>query len=190
MEKPTRSMKLLIGATILIVVALTGIGGLLVILDSLSVTPGLDTTLLVGVIAALGAVISAFISKRQERKAAVEAQLRDKKVPGYEMVIKLVYDVVDRVQKNEKINDRKMRTRMFEIMRQITVWAPDEIVEAFVKFKKSGSSFKQLDDPRHTLDTIADLMLAIRKDLGHDTGNLDRKTILAMFVSDVDELYA
>ena len=128
-------MRLLIGVTILVVIAVTVIGGLLVILDSLSITPGLDTTLLVGVVAAVGAVISAFISKRQERKAAVEAQLRDKKVPGYEMVIKLVYDVVDRVQKNEKINDRKMRARMFEIMRQITVWAPDEIVEEFVKFK-------------------------------------------------------
>ncbi|MCY3629861.1 MAG: hypothetical protein OXI05_08140 [Bacteroidota bacterium] len=133
--------------------------------------------------------MSALISKKEDRKAAVEAQMRDNKVPSYEMVIKLVYDVANTVQKNEKIDETEMRETMFEIMRQITVWAPDEVVRAFVDFKKNKPSYKQLDDPRNTLDLVADLILAIRKDLGHNKGSLDRKTVLAMFVSDVDTYY-
>ena len=154
-----------------------------------SPNPSVDTTLLAAAIAAFGVVMSALISKKEDRKAAVEAQMRDNKVPSYEMVIKLVYDVANTVQKNEKIDETEMRETMFEIMRQITVWAPDEVVRAFVDFKKNKPSYKQLDDPRNTLDLVADLILAIRKDLGHNKGSLDRKTVLAMFVSDVDTYY-
>jgi len=66
---------------------------------------------------------------------------------------------------------------------KLNLWIPNEVVHAFVKFRKVGDNSDSKNSQSSVLDPVADLVLAIRKDLGYINKTEGRQTILGTLVS-------
>ncbi len=78
---------------------------------------------------------------------------------------------------------------MAGITEKLTIWGSDELVEAYYKFRmaslRQGAPGAQ--DSQEVLVALTDLMLAVRRDLGHKNKNISRRRILGLFVNDVPD---
>ena len=151
--------------------------------------PAVIVSIITVVVTAGGGYFTMYQAKKQDRKAAVEAQLREKKVIVYEGIADMLYSAMNRTIRKEEIDEEEIRDKMLTVMEQLTIWGPDKVVNIFVEFKRSGIEDSSIGDPRITLKLFADLMLAIRKDIGHKDEDINWKTILRIFVTDIDEYY-
>jgi len=187
MKQIAHLVQTLLSAVILVILIFALILGALYVLDALSKSILFDDAIFAGLITALTAIIVVYISKTQERKFGRETHLRDKKVLIYEGIIKLIFKTAHATIDGKQLSKDELRNDMFKIMQNLSLWAPNEVVEAFVAFRKSGQNWDSTDAPLSVLNAVADLILAIRKDLGYNKKGMDRKKILGTFVSDIDE---
>ncbi len=154
-----------------------------------------DPKLALGLIAASATVIvsliSVLVSKNLERKALILAHLREKKIPTYEKIIDFIFKITFADKLNKKTpSEKEMVVFMAEITQELVIWGSDEMLEAFYKFRMQSieSSEGNATKPFDVLFTVEDLLLAIRKDLGHKNKNLPRGKILGLFVNDIEQI--
>lgn len=69
---------------------------------------------------------------------------------------------------------------MFDFNQKLIIWGSDEVVTAFSKYRTSVS------DPDLIMIAVENLLLAIRKDLGHNNNNLSNGRLLSIFVDNAD----
>ena len=76
---------------------------------------------------------------------------------------------------------------MAEITQELVIWGSDEMLEAFYKFRMMSieNADGNSENPYDVLFMVEDLLLAIRKDLGHKNKNISRGKILGLFVNDL-----
>lgn len=130
----------------------------------------------------LGSILALVISKAWETRAHIQQDLRTKKPPVYEKIVKTLFRVVFAEKIGEKRPDERELVRFFaEATEQLTIWGSDQLVGAFSEFRSGAIS-----DPQETIFAFERLLLAIRKDLGHNNQNLGRGDILRLFVNDID----
>ncbi len=173
-----------IGAVVLIVIA----GAAYWLLSWLAEVFGaLNPTVAVGIIAAsatvLVSVISVLLSKRLEHQTSIQKEIRERKVPVYEKLIGFIFRVFKGIKENKPITEQEMLDFMMEFTQNIIVWGSDEVIDAFHKFRVASMSGEQAN----ILFIVEDILLAIRKDLGHKNKNLIRGKILSLFVNDIDK---
>nr|WP_321239286.1 hypothetical protein [uncultured Tolumonas sp.] len=157
-----------------------------------SIFSSINPTLGAGLIAASGTIvvtlISVLVSKHLERKAHILSHLREKKVPTYEKIIEFIF----RITFSEKIGktqptEAEMIKFMAEITQELVIWGSDEMIDAFYKFRmksiENASGVQQ--SPHEILFTVESLLLAIRKDLGHQNKNMPKGKLLGLFINDV-----
>lgn len=73
---------------------------------------------------------------------------------------------------------------MFTFTERIVVWGSDEVVDAFYRFRNSNN----VDGGQGAILCIEDMLLAIRKDLGHRNKSLSRGKILGLFINDIENI--
>jgi len=146
----------------------------------------LKSTIIIGLATVLTALANVYISKKQDQISARKALLRDEKVLVNEKILGLIFNSVRASVEGKQPEEDEIRDDMFQIMQNLNLWAPNEVVHAFVKFRKVGNNSDSKNSPSSVLDPVADIVLAIRKDLGYKTKGMDRKTILGTFVSNID----
>ena len=187
MEAQTQSKKQIALGLILL-----SIGGYLLITKVWDVLSSVDPKLGVGLVTASATILvslfSVLVSKHLERKAEILAHLREKKIPTYEKIINFIFSLtfaekVGRKQPSEK----EMIKFMAEITQELVIWGSDEMLEAFYKFRMMSieNADGNSENPYNVLFMVEDLLLAIRKDLGHKNKNLSRGKILGLFVNDL-----
>ena len=181
--------KLIIGWSIAIAVflavVLAAIWAFLAILEGLSSESFRDTSLAAGIVTIVTAILVPFISKRQDRKAAVQAQLREKKLPVYEEMVGFIYSIVTATVVGKPLTKEEIQEKTLNISKQLTIWGANDILIAFAEFKKSGDTTEA--ESVKILERVADLLLAVRRDLGYSNKGVDRKTVLRQFVLDIDD---
>lgn len=151
--------------------------------SALSATPAVGAAIAAATLGGLATITGHFIVKHLERKAAVVAQLREKKIPVYEDIIRLMFGIAFGGRDGRKrLNEQEMRKATHDIVEKLTIWGSDEMVHEFYLFRASALSKPAGHD---ILPRVANLMLAVRKDLGHRNKNLDRRKILSLFINDL-----
>jgi len=130
-------------------------------------------------------VVSLVISKVMETRATITQELRTKKVPIYEDLISTVF----KFQFAEKLGEKPMSEaeliRFFaNLTEKLTIWGSDGVIRAFSDFRLAST---RVGAPTDILFIYENLLLAIRKDLGHKNRNLKRGMILSLFINDIDE---
>lgn len=152
---------------------------------ALSATPAVGAAIAAATLGGLATITGHFIVKHLERKAAVVAQLREKKIPVYEDIIRLMFGIAFGGRDGRKrLNEQEMRKATHDIVEKLTIWGSDEMVYEFYRFRASTLS---KDAGHDILPRVANLMLAVRKDLGHRNKNLDRRKILSLFINDLPD---
>lgn len=151
-----------------------------------SVDPRLGAGLVAASATILVSLISVLVSKHLERRAVILAHLREKKIPTYEKIINFIFSLTfaDKLEK-ERPTENEMIKFMAEITQELVIWGSDEMLNAFYKFRMTSieNTGGDSSNPFGVLIMVEDLLLAIRKDLGHKNKNVSRGKILGLFVN-------
>ncbi|MEW5982818.1 MAG: hypothetical protein AB1806_10670 [Acidobacteriota bacterium] len=135
-------------------------------------------------LAGVVSVVSLALSKAYETRATIRQELRAKKLPVYEGIVKTLFAVLfaEKTGK-EALKPNELVGWFAETTEKLSIWGSDELVVAFDRFKNAFSP----EDATSGLLGLEDLILAIRKDLGHSGRKLKRGSILRLFITDIDE---
>src|SRR2546421_429502 len=130
-------------------------------------------------------IVSLVISKVMETRSAVIQELRAKKIPIYEELISTLF----KYQFAEKLGEERMgETELIKffanLTEKLTIWGSDGIIRAFSDFRLASSIIAK---PEDILFIYENLLLEIRKDLGHKNRNLKRGMVLSLFINDIDQ---
>jgi len=174
MKKVLPFVQTLLSIVIIINLLLLFVLELMSFIDVFPQNIALKSTIIIGLATVLTALANVYISKKQDQISARKALLREKKVPVYEKILGLIFNSVRASVEGKQPEEDEIREDMLQIMQNLNLWAPNEVVHAFVKFRKVGDNSDSKKSPSSVLDPVADLVLAIRKDLGYKTKGMDR----------------
>lgn len=134
-----------------------------------TVEPALGAALVAASATVLVSVLSVLLSKRSESKALIASQLREKKVPVYEKIVNHIFLITfaDKLGKQPPTEEENIQF-FANTTTELIIWGSKEIVDAFGDFRFQIMKITESTDPKVVLASVEDLLLAIRKDLGHN----------------------
>ena len=189
-SKSQNKAQVALGFLLLAGILTLGYWAIATIWDALSGSPAIGAGIAAATLTGALAIVSTFVTKHLDRNATIVSQLREKKVPVYEKVIQLVFSIAFAGKGGRtELSELEIIGLMADITEQLTIWGSDELLQEYHKFRMSSirQAAGQAQDPREPLIAITDLMLAIRKDLGHNNKGISRRTILGLFVNDLPD---
>ena len=128
--------------------------------------------------------------KRIDEAAVLREQLRDKKIPTLEQLVAMIFDAQFAAKKgNPPLDEKELIKRMVNITQELVIWGSDDMLNAYHTFREA--TFKQAAGTAHPMQTVyavEDLLMAIRKDVGHKNKDLKRGSILRLFINDLPPL--
>ena len=178
--------RFLFGLALLILIA----WAIYLVLSSIISTLGnLKSDLSVAIIAAAGTIIvsvlSLVMSKYMESRAVITQEIRTKKIPIYEELISTIFRVLFAEKLGQEPMSEAELTKFFaSFTEKLIVWGSDGVIKAFRATRMGAITGIA---PTETLFVYKNLLLEIRKDLGHKNKNFKRGTLLGLFVNDIDQ---
>ncbi|WP_318432191.1 hypothetical protein [Photobacterium leiognathi] len=152
-----------------------------------TVEPALGASLVAASATVLVSVLSVVLSKKSEGKALIAAQLREKKVPIYEKIVNHIFLVTYSEKLGKKPPTEKENIQFFaDTTTELIIWGSKEIIDAFADFRSQIMKITTETDPTLAVTTVEDLLLAIRKDLGHHHPNFKRGQLLRLYINDIE----
>lgn len=148
--------------------------------------PALATAAIAAVATTFATIASIIITKRLENKNSIIKEHRERKIPIYEEIIKLIFRMATSGEDQSlAITEDEMLTKLKDFTENILIWGSDDVVAEWSNFRsKSISGFQ---NPEQILFEVENLLLAIRKDLGHSNKGLTKGKLLGVFVNDIDK---
>jgi len=131
-------------------------------------------------------VISVLVAKRLEYKATLAKEHREKKIPFYEDFVAFTFRIAFANKLGlEPLSEKELVEEATKFTQNLIVWGADDVVDAWFRFRNKsihsdGSGVAVMFD-------IEKLLLAIRKDLGHENKGLVPGKVLGLFVNDIHE---
>lgn len=146
-----------------------------------------NPTLAVGVVAAVAttsvSIFSLGLTKYFEIKSSINNEHIKKKIPIYEELIGFIFKLLKSVKTDTPLDDKEVLDSVFDLNQKLTIWGSDEVITSFSNYRAS------IHDPLQLLLAVENLMLAIRKDIGHKNKNLSNGKLLSIFINDADVLF-
>ena len=174
-------------ASILLALAVVGasIWGIYWIISSIwDALVSVDTKLAVGIVAAfttvLGATLTVTIGKYFERKQAVEAHFRERKVEIYDEFLGEFFKLFE---SQNNMDDSRFVSFFQEWNRKVTVWGGSEVLRSYIKWM---GHLKNGEPNAESMFLMGDFVLAVRKDLGLSNKGIDRKTFASLILKNPD----
>ena len=174
-------------ASILLGLAIVGasIWGIYWIISSIwDALVSVDTKLAVGIVAAfttvLGATLTVTIGKYLERKQAVEAHFRERKVEIYDEFLGEFFKLFEN---QNNMDDSRLVSFFQEWNRKVTVWGGSEVLRSYIKWM---GHLKSSEPNAESMFLMGDFVLAVRKDLGLSNKGIDRKTFASLILKNPD----
>lgn len=151
-----------------------------VLIYKYEILKSIDPTILTLLSGGIGFIISKFIENLKESKQRIYEQKR----VYYNELIKPFRDIIKNTKlktssKNE-LNDKQIANAMDSAFDNI-LYASDEVILKYGKFRNNSQNNDS--NSYRTLKLFAELLLAMRKDLGNNFTNLDEVEILRMFIN-------
>lgn len=136
---------------------------------------------LIAFITVVPSVFAVVYGRIKDRQLQINALQQDKHESIATQFMKGLWGVVH----EELADDEEKIKELFQsIMINGTLWFSDATLKKFVIWRELSQANV---DGNENLKAIADLILALRKDLGHKNKNISQKDILSVFVNDLDE---
>lgn len=135
-------------------------------------------------------VATVMLSKRQEQKVEIAAQLRQKKVPVYEKIIEFIFLITFAAKLGKRAPTESETIQFFaDTTRDLVIWGSHDMVKAFGDFREAMMSIPSHGDSSHILASVEDLLFAVRKDLGHNS-RTKRGDILRLYINDLPDYFS
>lgn len=136
----------------------------------------------------LVSILSIVLGKVYESRLLIQKEHREKKIPVYEELIKFMFRIVMGAKTGGPPTETEMVQFMSDFTQRIMVWGSDEVLAAWVKWRRLLTNETAMKaSPMQPMFLYEELILAIRRDLGHRNRALVKGDILALFVNDIDQ---
>ncbi len=141
------------------------------------------------------AVILTFLSayllwrtqNQKEELDQVKAQLSEKKYEVYTDVLSLFFNILNKKGEDTILVQQEVGTKIRHLKSDLVLYAPDAIYNKFVEWFAFTNTEGTEGDPKH-FNLFLDLMILIRKDMGHDDTKITREDILLLLMGDRNEM--
>ena len=156
----------------------------------------LSTTMLATATTIIVSVISITLGKYYERKRKIEFELRENKIPIYQGFMKFSSRLFLGTKAGQEEIDQEEMVRYFnDFTYDLIIWGSDDVINSWNEFREQAIKHSKKSDPEESeksnpLDSMLSyekLLLAIRKDTGHKNKNIEKGTLLRMFINDYDD---
>lgn len=176
----------------LALLAALGYGVFVAVRAAVDVLASLDSDIAVAIIAAaataLVSVLSIVLGKAYESRALVRREHREKKIPVYEDLIRFMFRILMGAKTGNAPTEQEMLEFMSDFNQRIMVWGSDSVLAAWVEWRRAATNEAAVkDDPMSLMLLYEQLILTIRRDLGHKNSNLGTGDVLALFINDIDQ---
>lgn len=189
-ETSTKWWQLLLGVVIIIAL-LVGVGFL--VLGVWKVFKGLQKEVAAALIAAsatiLVSVLSVVGAKYYERKKAIEQEIREKKIPIYSEFVEFLFKLfLGEKASGQQMKEKDMEKFFMTFTQKIIVWGSDEVVSKYSRYRRLLINYNPNDDKTFgAMFELENLLLSIRKDIGHKSKKVNKGDLLGLFINDVDK---
>ena len=135
-------------------------------------------------VALLGALIT-FVGNYQLQ---IRNEQKEKKVETYKRLMELFFESLyaSKLGKEPK-NEEEIINVLYDITPELIFWASDDVLKLYIDFRKVAKDNIQ-SSPSDSIFLFGKMLIAIRKDLGHQNSNINEKSILSIFINDVENL--
>lgn len=134
--------------------------------------------LLTGFLSILGIIISKFLEYRQKK----QLYLYEKKEKAYASFIKMVYKMQECIKKGEDYSDKDMLEDVLNFSKELTLWGSNKVIKKWIEFR--NTDYSNTEDYNNVLYNLEDIIIEIRKDMGHKKFGLNKGDILSFFIND------
>jgi hypothetical protein len=137
-------------------------------------------------VASAGAVVAAAITivggKIWELKIKIRQDIREKKVPVYEGLVKMFFRMFYAESLGEqRPSEQELRKTFAEFTEQLVMWGSSEVIRTWGQFRTQRFD---IADFKKSTDQMEGIFRAIRKDLGNDIKKLRSGDLLRLWVND------
>ena len=145
---------------------------------------------MVATLTAVGSITGLIVSKHWERRNDVEQAHRAKKEPIYDRFMEFWFKLIFANRLGEPpVTELEMMQFVGQFTQQLIIWGSDDVLKAYATLRRqnmaSGDS-KDLDSTQ-MLVALEDVLLAIRKDMGHKNKGIGQGDLLVLFITDNGE---
>lgn len=157
----------------------------------LSIDPRISAALITGLIAIIATSLTITIPKYLEKRMEIEEHLREKKSQTYKELVELLFKILMGSKTNESLTESEFIKFMSRFTENLILWGSEEVIQSYKAYRMYFINRKEGE--ALTLESInltENLLLAIRKDMGHKNKGLQQGDILSLFINDVDETLA
>ena len=149
-----------------------------------------ESTVLLSILALLAPALAATVALlgvlyrwERERRLGIERQLSEHKSRAYITLMEIFFDLMKGVRAGKPIPEKKLIGRMIDANKELVLYGSDEVVQIYQDWLEKSRKGEQLAG----LTWFGDLIIAIRRDMGHSKTKITSDDVLRQFITDYDE---
>lgn len=163
------------------------IGYQLVMWTIYNIDPQIAAAIFTGAFTIFLSAISLIISRNYESKQKIKEANRLKKVPIYDDFLKFMLEIMG---SQKVISEKEAKKFAGDFNHQLLIWGSSEVVKTYGKWRlKTIELSEDKSNSNRGLESFQEfenLIIAIRKDLGHKDKEIEKNVFLRVFINDID----
>lgn len=173
-----------------ILLALLVTGAVFAIRWAVHVFQGLNREVAAAIVAALGTAVVTLLSvlatRVFERRGAVERAQQERRIPVYEEFVSGLLQFFGKtIQEPEVDHSADVTKLMAAFTEKVIIWGSDDVVQLWGRYQYQIRA-AQTDEQRAEMTFMLEqLLLGLRRDLGHANKKLGRGDLLKTFITDI-----
>lgn len=133
------------------------------------------------------------LGRRNERKNEFEQRRQEKRIPVYEQFVDFWFRRVLYASKTggEPMNEQELNEFFAAFTRDLMIWGSDNVIMKWSELRNQWSrlsSDRSRDGSIKAMLEFEQLLLAMRRDIGYPETALPPRSLLGLFINDVDTL--
>ncbi|WP_201714652.1 hypothetical protein [Rossellomorea arthrocnemi] len=155
----------------------------------LAVDPRISAALITGLIAIIATSLTITIPKYLEKKMEIEEHLREKKSETYKELVELLFKVLMGSKTGNSLTEKELIQSMSKFTENLILWGSEDVIKSYKSYRDyfiNRTSGQELS--LESIQIMENLLLSIRRDMGHKNKNLEKGDILSLFINDLDKV--
>ncbi|NNV00933.1 hypothetical protein ETC02_17355 [Geobacillus sp. DSP4a] len=119
----------------------------------------------------------------------IEEQHRNQKIPMYQELLQFLFQLLMGQKTNGKhLEEGDIIEFMSKFTQNLILWGSNDVIKKYSEYR---TYFSNRGVGKETsikeIELLEDLLLAIRKDMGHNNKSLKRGDVLSLFINDIEK---
>lgn len=154
----------------------------------LSIDARISAALITGLFAVVAACLTITIPKMFEKKMEIAEQHRNRKYPMYQELVEFLFNIFMGHKLGKQMEEKEVMEFMSKFTQNIILWGSEDTIKNYRAFRTYF-----MNRPQNTKSSLEELklmeglLLAVRKDMGHNNKKLETGDLLSLFINDLEK---